>query len=176
MDGTRNIEIKARVASLNAVEARAAALADSGPTDIGQDDTFFACPAGRLKLRELAPDHGELIHYDRPDQGGPKLSRYVIAPTSNPAALREALARAWGVTGRVRKHRRLYLAGRTRIHLDRVEGLGDFVELEVVLGPEDDLAGGEAEARRIMDALGVAEADLVEGAYVDLLAAQPGAR
>ena len=169
MQGNRNIEIKARVADLAAVEKRAGAIADSGPVDIAQDDTFFACPRGRLKLRELAPGQGQLIHYHRPDQGGPKLSDYVIAPTSDPAALREALTRAYGVAGRVRKHRRLYLAGRTRIHLDRVEGLGDFMELEVVLGPGDDTAGGEAEARRIMQALGVAEADLVEGAYVDLI-------
>jgi adenylate cyclase len=176
MSGKRNVEIKARVADLAAVEARAATLADQGPVDIAQDDTFFATASGRLKLRELAPDRGELIHYDRPDQGGPKLSRYVIAPTSDPAALREALARACGVTGRVRKQRRLYLAGRTRIHLDRVEGLGDFLELEVVLAADDDLAGGEAEARRIMDALGVAESDLVEGAYVDLIAAQAARR
>jgi len=176
VSGRRNVEIKARVADLAAVEARAAAVAERGPTDILQDDTFFACPSGRLKLRELAPDRGELIHYDRPDRGGPKLSRYVIAPTSDPAALREALTRAWGTTGRVRKQRRLYLAGRTRIHLDRVEGLGDFLELEVVLAPGDDLAGGQAEARRIMEALGVAEADLVEGAYVDLLAAQSAGR
>jgi len=176
MSGQRNVEIKARVADLADLESRAAALGAQGPVDIVQDDTFFACPAGRLKLRELAPDRGELIHYDRADQGGPKLSRYVIAPTTDPAALREALTRAYGLAGRVRKRRRLYLAGRTRIHLDRVEGLGDFLELEVVLAPEDDLAGGEAEARRIMDALGIAEADLVEGAYVDLLAAQSARR
>lgn len=169
MQGNRNIEIKARVADLAAVEARAAAIADSGPVDIAQDDTFFACPRGRLKLRELGPGQGQLIHYHRPDQGGPKLSDYVIAPTSDPAALREALTRAYGVAGRVRKHRRLYLAGRTRIHLDRVEDLGDFMELEVVLGSGDDTAGGEAEARRIMQALGVVEADLIEGAYVDLM-------
>jgi predicted adenylyl cyclase CyaB len=176
LHGRRNIEIKARVADLATVEARAAALADRGPVDIAQDDTFFACPDGRLKLRELAPDRGELIHYDRPDQDGPKLSRYVIAPTSDPAALREALTRACGVTGRVRKQRRLYLAGRTRIHLDRVEGLGDFLELEVVLEAGDDLGGGEAEARHIMAALGVTAGDLVEGAYVDLIAAQSAAR
>lgn len=170
MQGNRNIEIKARVADLAAIEARAAAIADSGPVDIAQDDTFFACPQGRLKLRELAPGQGQLIHYHRADQGGPKLSDYVIAPTSDPAALREALTRACGATGRVRKQRRLYLAGRTRIHLDRVEGLGDFMELEVVLDAGDDLAGGEAEARHIMAALGVSEADLIEGAYVDLMA------
>lgn len=170
MKGQRNVEIKARVADLAALERRAAALAAGQPIDIEQDDTFFACPHGRLKLRELTPDRGELIHYQRPDRGGPKLSSYVIAPTSDPAALREALGRAFGVSGRVRKHRRLYLAGRTRIHLDRVEDLGDFVELEVVLGPGDDLTGGEAEAREIMRALGIEEHDLVGGAYVDLLA------
>lgn len=172
MSNRRNIEIKARVTDLQAVEARAASLADEGPFDIAQDDTFFNCRQGRLKLRELAPDSGQLIHYQRPDQGGPKLSRYVIAPTPDPAALREALTRAYGLAGRVLKHRRLYLVGRTRIHLDRVEGLGDFLELEVVLAPQDDLAAGEAEARRIMHSLGIEDDALIEGAYVDLLAAR----
>ena len=167
--GRRNVEIKARVADLAAVETRAAAIADQGPFDIAQDDTFFNCQTGRLKLRQLAPEQGELIHYLRPDQGGPKLSDYVIAPTTDPAALRDALTRAWGTAGRVVKKRRLYLAGNTRIHLDRVEGLGDFLELEVVLEPTESAADGQAEARRIMNALGVAEGDLVSGAYVDLL-------
>ncbi len=170
----RNVEIKARVADLAAIERRAADLADGGPFDLDQDDTFFVCPNGRLKLRQLARDRGELIHYERPDQGGPKLSRYVIAPTPDPAALREALSRAWGTAGRVRKRRRLYLVGDTRIHLDRVEQLGDFLELEVVLAPAQSVAEGEEEARRIMAALGVADEDLVSGAYVDLLEARKG--
>jgi predicted adenylyl cyclase CyaB len=69
----------------------------------------------------------------------------------------------------VRKRRRLYLVGRTRVHLDRVEGLGDFVEIEVVLAREDRVEDGEAEARELMHALGVGPADLVVGAYLDLL-------
>jgi len=168
----RNVEIKARVADLEAVERRAAVLADDGPQDLFQDDTFFHCDSGRLKLRQLAADRGELIHYRRPDQDGPKLSRFTIVPTAEPASLCRLLADALGVVGRVRKRRRLYLAGRTRIHLDRVEGLGEFVELEVVLAPGDTVADGEAEARRIMQALGVAAGDLVRGAYVDLLAGE----
>jgi predicted adenylyl cyclase CyaB len=165
----RNVEVKVRVTDLAATEKLAAALADRGPFELEQDDTFFACPNGRLKLRQLAPDRGELIHYERPDQDGPRLSRFLIAPTADPAALREALTRALGPTGRVRKTRRLYLAGDTRIHLDRVEQLGDFLELEVVLTPDRSVAEGEAEARRIMAALGVDEDDLIRGAYVDLL-------
>jgi len=169
--GRRNIEIKARVGDLATVEARAAAIADQGPFDIAQDDTFFNCQAGRLKLRQLDSNRGELIHYFRPDQDGPKLSRYVIAPTSDPAAMREALARALGSSGRVVKKRRLYLAGKTRIHLDRVAGLGDFLELEVVLEPGQSATAGQAEAQRIMAALGVDQQDLVSGAYLDLLRA-----
>jgi len=76
---------------------------------------------------------------------------------------------AYGAAGRVRKHRTLYLVGRTRVHLDRVEGLGDFLELEVVLAEGDSADAGVKEARGLMAALGLADDQLVEGAYVDLL-------
>lgn len=164
----RNVEIKARIDDLADVEARARRIATEGPVDLVQDDTFFACARGRLKLRVLSASRGELIHYERADEAGPKTSDYRVAETDAPDALREPLARALGVAGRVRKRRRVYLCGRTRIHLDRVEGRGDFVELEVVLREGEPPAEGEAEARRIMDALGIGEGQLVRGAYVDL--------
>ena len=75
----RNIEIKARVDDLDALAARVAAIATSGPTAIAQDDTFFPCPAGRLKLRELADGTGQLIFYQRADEEGPKASFYVLS-------------------------------------------------------------------------------------------------
>jgi len=86
--------------------------------------------------------------------------------------VREALTRANGMLGRVRKRRWLLLLGRTRIHLDRVEGLGDFLELEVVLHEGEAEADGAAEAQRILAALGIDPAQLVSGAYLDL----PGQR
>ena len=118
----RNVEIKARIASVDAMRPVAAAIADTGPTPIAQDDTFFACTAGRLKLRDFGDGRGELIFYTRPDETGPKTSSCVRTPTTDPAGLRDALGRAYGAVGRVRKARTLFLAGRTRIHLDRVEG------------------------------------------------------
>ena len=166
----RNVEIKARLADPAAVEARAAALAGHGPTTIVQDDTFFRCAAGRLKLRAFADGTGELIFYRRADAEGPKESSYVRAPTAEPAATRAALTLAYGVAGRVVKTRRLYLAGRTRIHLDAVDGLGDFLELEVVLADDEPADAGVAEAHALMKALGVWPGDLVATAYVDLLA------
>jgi adenylate cyclase class IV len=166
----RNIEIKARIDSVEALLPRAQALADGPPQRIDQDDTFFVCTHGRLKLRDFGDGRGELIHYHRADTDGPKLSDYVRVATSEPAALREALARAQGVLGRVRKTRLLLLVGQTRIHLDRVESLGDFMELEVVLRDEQPFEDGEPVAEALMQQLGVAPGQRLAGAYLDLLA------
>ena len=170
----RNIEIKARIPSVEAFLGKAAALADSEPSRIVQDDTFFNCPNGRLKLRAFSQGHGELIFYQRPDCAGPKESTYSIVPTQAPDQLRDALSLAYGRAGRVRKTRELFLAGRTRIHLDRVEGLGDFLELEVVLREGEPAEDGVKVARDLLAKLGVAERDLVEGAYVDLFGGGKG--
>ena len=164
----RNVEIKARVSELAPVEAKARRLATEGPIEIAQDDTFFACANGRLKLREFSPSRGQLIYYSRPNAAGPKLSEYAISNTDTPDAMREALTRALGVVGRVRKHRRLYLVDQTRVHLDDVDGLGCFVELEIVLRDGESAAQGVEIAHRLMRELGIAESQLVEGAYVDL--------
>ena len=167
----RNVEIKARVARPARLLDAVIAIADRGPTVFAQDDTFFACERGRLKLRAFSEREGQLIFYERPDTGAPKLSAYVIAPTSDPNALREALARAVGVVGRVKKTRTLFFVGATRIHLDDVEDLGHFVELEVVLDDDQSLEDGSAIARDLMTRLGIADGDLVTHAYVDLLGA-----
>ena len=106
------------------IEARLAELGYAVAEIIEQHDIFFACERGRLKLRIFSPSKGELIAYDRPDQAAAKLSRYIIAPTSDPDRLRQALTAALGVIGEVRKTRTLYLIGQTRVHLDAVEGWG----------------------------------------------------
>ena len=171
----RNIEIKARVADLDALAARTAAIADSGPVEIPQDDTFFGCDNGRLKLRAFEDGRGELIFYRRPDTDGPKVSSYVLSPTDSPDTLREALTLANGQAGRVVKHRTLFLVGRTRVHLDRVQGLGDFMELEVVLADGESPEDGVREAHALMARLGIAQDALVTGAYHDLLRARAAA-
>lgn len=165
----RNIEIKARVADPSALARAAAEAADHGPERIDQDDTFFHCREGRLKLRDFGNGQAELIAYARPDQAGPKACDYRITRTSDPEGLRETLARALGVLGRVIKTRQLYLAGRTRIHLDQVEGLGHYMELEVVLSEGESEARGLAEANALMNQLGIREEDLIDRAYIDLL-------
>ncbi len=164
----RNIEIKARIDDMDVLSRRVAALADQGPTEIEQDDTFFVCANGRLKLRIFGDRTGELIFYRRADESGPKESFYLRSPTAAPDDLHETLTLAYGQAGRVRKRRTVFLVGRTRVHLDRVEGLGDFLELEVVLKDGEPPDVGVREAEELLGPLGLGAGQLVRGAYVDL--------
>ena len=166
----RNIEIKARIASVEAALACALSIADGAPVVIDHDDTFFAVAHGRLKLRRFADGSAELIQYHRPDRADAKPSDYVRVPVADADALGTAVARAGGAIGRVRKRRLLLMAGQTRIHLDHVDGLGDFLELEVVLRDGQSDADGTAIAERLMAALAVAPTDRLAGAYLDLAA------
>jgi predicted adenylyl cyclase CyaB len=164
-----NIEIKARIQDFDNLKGRAERLSETPGTLIPQEDTFFHTPRGRLKLRVLAPDHGQLVYYERQDGTGPRRSDYYIYSTSNPAVLKEVLTMALGVRGVVRKQRLLYWVGNTRVHLDQVEALGSFLELEVVLEPGQTDEEGQAIATELMAKLGVEEEDLIEVAYMDLL-------
>jgi adenylate cyclase class IV len=172
----RNIEIKARVESLETLAARAAALAADGPLEMVQDDTFFPCSAGRLKLRDFLNGTGELIFYRRANERGPKESFYLRSPTTSPASLREALILAYGQLGRIKKHRTLFIVGRTRIHLDNVANLGTFLELEVVLQDDESPGIGVREAAELMKALDIGPQQLIECAYIDLLGPETDGR
>ncbi len=165
----RNVELKARLDNFNQQLEIAARLSSQTGETIVQHDVFFHCHMGRLKLRILAPERGQLIAYQRPDQSGPKTSEYFITETTEPDKLRETLAGALGECAEVKKTRLLFLVGRTRIHLDRVETLGDFLELEVVLSEDDDITQGQAEAKQLLVELQVDPAALIDCAYVDLL-------
>lgn len=164
-----NIEIKARVHDFYALRQRAEQLSDAPCQVISQEDTFFNCPHGRIKLRELGPQHGQLVYYLRQDSAGPKHSDYKIFETDNPAELKTIMAQAYGVRGVISKVRYLYMVGQTRIHLDDVLGLGKFIELEVVLRSDQTDEQGQAIAEDLMRKLGIREADLIEAAYMDLM-------
>lgn len=166
----RNVEIKARVHSIDAVLPRARALADGDAQRLEQDDTFFRVPNGRLKLREFGDGSAELIHYQRRDTVEARLSDCVRTPVPLAVELRQVLERALGTFGRVTKLRTLLMVGPTRIHLDRVDGLGEFIELEVVLRDGQSEREGVLIAEALMHELGLGAAPRIAGAYLDLLA------
>jgi adenylate cyclase class IV len=165
----RNVEVKACVDDLAALRVR---LATPPAAVLRQRDTFFVVPRGRLKLRDFGDGTGELIFYERADATRPRLSTYSRTACAEPAMTATLLGQALGVRGVVHKRRELFLHGRARIHLDDVVGLGGFVEIEVVLAPDEAVADGEREAHGLLDALGIPGEALVASAYIDLLEAR----
>jgi homotetrameric cytidine deaminase len=165
----RNVELKARDPEPERSLERARALGAEDRGELRQRDTYFAAPRGRLKLREQEPGGAELIAYERADAAAARESRYRIAPVEDPAAVREALDAALGTVVVVDKRRHLLLWEGVRIHLDRVEGLGDFLELEGVVGAGSDLAGEGALVERLRTELAIPDDAIEATGYADLL-------
>ena len=165
----RNLELKARdrdpTRSLTVCE-------ELGAEDRGtliQRDTYFEVPRGRLKLREEPDAPATLIAYERPDLAGNKESRYRLVEVPDPAGLRAALESVLGVTVVVEKTRRLFIHEGVRIHLDRVEELGDFIEFEGVATEHEDPARFEALLDSLRGSFGIRDEDLLRESYSDLL-------
>jgi homotetrameric cytidine deaminase len=165
----RNVELKARDPHPDRTRERARALGAEDRGELRQRDTYFAAARGRLKLREQAPGGAELIAYERPDAAEARESRYRITPVADAAATAEALDAALGTVVVVDKRRHLLLWEGVRIHLDQVEGLGAFVELEGVATADSDLARESALVARLRAELGIADDALEPRGYADLL-------
>ena len=166
----RNLEFKARIDDSGGLLRRARELGADLWGDLRQTDTYFRVSQGRLKLRETAGRQAELIYYERDEEAQGRPSDYETALSPDGVALKLVLSNALEVLGVVRKRRTLLLLDAVRVHLDNVDGLGLFLELEV---PVKD---GEAAARErlnlLLRQLGFDEADGVRASYLDLMLAK----
>lgn len=177
-----NIEFKARLRNPEVVRRVLDEYNLSPAAILHQTDTYFQATNGRLKLREIAGETAQLIFYERADRAGIKRSDYSVAPVAEAAALSEVLSAAHGIRVVVRKKRELYLLPRRithdagtapsnsiRLHLDTVEGLGQFIEIEVIVAEGESTAPAQEEARTWATELGLAPEDFVSSSYADLL-------
>jgi len=164
-----NIEIKARISNIEVAREKIEKLDIKETSEIIQEDTFYKTDMGRLKLRTFLQHKGELIYYLRNDSAGPKRSDYLVYKTDDPVSLKQVLATSLEIRGVIKKKRLLYIMGNTRIHLDEVENLGSFLELEVALNSGQKVNEGIAIANNLMKKLGVSKKDLIDKAYIDLL-------
>lgn len=172
VEAHRLVELKARCEDPEGCEDWLRARA-SRVGEVVQADTYFCMPRGRLKLREVEGASGaQLVFYLREDLPGPKGSRIRLARVEDAAALRRLLADSLGVRVVVRKVRRIYRWGTVQVHVDRVEGLGSFVEFERPVASDEDEEAVQEEFRFLREALGLRDADLVAGSYSDLPAAK----
>jgi len=169
-----NIEVKAVLKDAGAARDIAIRLSGGNAKTFHQTDYFFPCDTARLKLRIFDSHSGELIRYQRSDLATARMSKYLIARTPDPEILRTILTETLGTAGIVRKIRQLFLVGQTRIHIDNVDGLGEFLELEVVMRPDQDESEGHEIVRGLLSEFGIDPAQLVADAYVDLLRREHG--
>lgn len=166
-----NIEIKARCTAQDAIRAL---LRERAARFVGEDhqiDTYFRTPRGRLKLREGAIERN-LIYYERADQQGPKASNVTLYRPGPDPSLKAILTQVLGVLVVVDKRREIYFIDNVKFHLDRVEGLGTFVEIEAI---DEDGTIGEARLHEqcayYLDLFEIAEEDLLSVSYSDMLMA-----
>ncbi len=163
----RNIEAKFRLADFAAAERAAAGLGYVRRGVLRQRDTFFAVARGKLKLRE-EESGAALIYYQRGGRDALMVSDYEIVPVADGDRMRAILSDALGVLAEVRKERILLTRGNVRLHLDRVDGLGDFGEIEAVVGPEADEVACRAAVDELLAALRIAPSALIEVSYFEL--------
>jgi predicted adenylyl cyclase CyaB len=167
----RNIELKARDGD---PERSLACCRELGAVDHGvlwQRDTYFPVASGWLKLREQRPGDAVLIHYDRPDQPEQRESRYQLARVLDVEEARQALTDALGVTVTIVKQRHLFLWNSVRIHLDDVDGLGRFIELEAVAPPTSDLENEWRQVALLRQRLAITDENLVAAGYAQQMMA-----
>src|SRR5205814_9381619 len=137
-----------------------------------QTDTYFHVAAGRLKMRHerlRSEERFDLIHYHRADNGAARSSRYEILAVPNGPATLQLLSAALGVKARIHKARDLYLKDNLRIHLDRVRGLGRFLEFELIVSRAHSLPQCRKRMRELVDLFGIKPGDLVACSYSDLV-------
>lgn len=171
MEPRRNLELKARDRDRTRSLIACASLGAEDHGILKQRDTYFNVATGRLKLREQDDAEAQLIAYERPNRKGERASTYRIVEVDNDGNLKGALAATLGIQVIVTKERRLWIWERTRIHLDRVVGLGNFIEFEAVAPPESDLAEERERVRLLRETFKIGEADLVAVSYCDLATA-----
>jgi adenylate cyclase, class 2 len=168
----RNLELKTRCGDLEGAKERLRAIGAKEQVGMQQVDTYFNVAHGRLKLREMEA-RAELIWYRREDSAVTRGSDYLIVPVSDARVMKAALAGAMGVRVVVKKRREWFLWENVRVHLDRVEGLGTFVEFEAVMENGETEEKGHERIAWLCKELGIEAGDRVEGSYSDLLLRRP---
>jgi adenylate cyclase class 2 len=164
-----NFECKARCGDIELAERKLLAHDPDFKGEDHQVDTYFNVPHGRLKLREGNIENA-LIHYFREDVSDAKQSTVLLYHPQPGATLKQILATSLGIKTVVDKRRKIYFIGQVKFHFDRVEGLGNFVEIEAI--DKDGSVGLEKlkqQCNFYIDVLGIQPSDHLAGSYSDMI-------
>lgn len=164
----RNVELKAKLASLTTARDVARRLATEYVGLQHQVDTYFHVLNGRLKLREIQHATAQLVWYARPDQAHARTSHYYLLDVADASVARQLLTAALGVRQIVTKHREIFLYHNVRIHLDDVVGLGTFLEFEAVLSPDHSESEGHTQVAWLLEQFAISPDQILATSYCDL--------
>ncbi|MDI6803934.1 MAG: class IV adenylate cyclase [Bacteroidota bacterium] len=162
-----NLELKAKIASISSLSQIAEEIGATYITTMLQEDTYFYSTKGRLKLRVINEDKAELIFYDRDETTNYRFSEYQIYRVADKELMRKILEHAYGIRSIVKKQRQLFTYKNCRIHIDQVDGLGDFLELEVILSKSDN--DGEELMKFLSDKFSSQFLCIIQDSYSDIL-------
>lgn len=165
----KNLELKAFYPDLQVASRIASLIGAHKEWQHTQTDTYFKVPFGKLKMRQVAGQPAELIFYNRADSKDSKISDYDIFCTNEGERLKEILAKVLPVELTVVKNRTLFLWQNVRIHLDRVEELGTFIEFEAVLGSDEKEENARQKLEYLKEMFAIQPDSLIAQGYFDLL-------
>jgi len=175
----RNLELKSRYHNVEKLRNLAREIGAEYQKTMRQTDTYFAVkdrfasplrsePKGRLKLRETDGEPAQLVYYEREDKQASSHSNYLICEISNPVDFKKVMIAAFGLKVEVIKSRELWMFRSTRIHIDEVNGLGHFVELETVIDKQTDKEA-QKEHQFVKEKLEIDDAKLIAFSYGDMI-------
>ncbi len=165
------VELKAKVESLDFARKKLKAIRARHVGTFKQKDVYFVVPKGRLKLRTVqGEDRALLIYYEREDIPSLKSSNVFLLELQRPAAFKKLFEKILGKKMVIAKTREIYLYEGTQIHLDRVRGLGTFIEFERKTEQDPEARHKDREAlERLMKMLAINSGDLLTGSYSDMI-------
>jgi predicted adenylyl cyclase CyaB len=171
----QNYEIKARIFNLDVARWKALSYIkkfENKHHDIqNQKDIYFKIKGRRLKLRLINKDYGNLILYDRDEKQVRRISEYLIAFVTNPKELEKMMRSLFKVLIVIEKKREIFLAENIRIHIDKIKGLGNFIEFEVIFNT---LKSAKKTMNELIEYFGLVEEEFIKCSYSDLLLKKKG--
>lgn len=161
----QNIELKLKVENFSSILLLIKENNITFQKMIPQRDIYYKCSSGLLKLR-IFDGKGELIYYVRNENTSDRISYYEILNV-NPVEAEKFFSYLFEIETEVVKKRNLYIHKNTRIHLDEVEKLGNFIELETVVN--EGVEAGKKEFAEVVKLLELDPSDQIKSSYRNLL-------
>jgi len=166
-----NIELKARCVNISNVRNILISLNAFFKGEDHQTDTYFNIQNGRLKIREGTIENC-LVYYERPNYLKPMKCCYdIIKFEPNDKTLesiKKILISSLGIKVIIEKKREIYFIGNVKFHLDSVNNLGNFLEIEAIGSEFDNEESLSGQCNEYILQLGIKEEDMIGLSYSDM--------